>query len=441
MPELAITTESSACGPMGAAIHQSPEFPNAICAAPRYRHGDHVGLPHLVKFSGGRSSGAMLLSLAKHGALVAERGDAVLFANTTAEHPSTYQFAIKVCDEIESEYNIPCFWYEYCTVEKLGRLGYSRRPAYKLVTRQPYSKADELERPGYRSDGSAFEEMISALAMLPDRHIRICTHALKVKPGARLISEWLGGGPGPAYAGHHHGSNLVTADELGDRYRGGKLTKDQYIKRVQFAATRPPARPDQVWQEFTKATLDRSSTGARPKADIWGILGKTQYYVTLLGLRGDEQDRVDRMLMKNLMAEGASSSRCRDTSQPAGELAYAPMADYGTTVEDISSFWTSHSYDLGIDSKFGNCVFCFMKGPVALSQLAHTVDAERVENAPSDISWWANIENRYARPTESDDGRRLGFFDLTRPTYAEIAAGPIRVGRQPVLGGPCACTD
>lgn len=416
-------------------------YTDPVCGAPDYRVATHADLPHIVKFSGGRSSGAMVLGLARSGVLRIERGDAVLFANTTAEHPATYDFVTDVCDELESEHGVPCFWYEYCTVERLGPFGYSRRSAYRLVKRRPYEKTDPADALGYRSDGTAFEEMVSARAMLPDRHFRICTHMLKIRPGAMLISEWLGGGPGPAHRGHHHGTALVNADELADRYRGSKLTRGQYRDRIAYVASRPPARPEQNWQDFTKVDLQRPSSGPRPEADIWGAIGRPREYVTLLGLRADEPERVDRMLFKNVVAEGATKSRCRDSSQPAGEFGYAPLADHSATNDDVMCFWRSQPYDLGIDSAFGNCVFCFMKGPVAISRLAHSEDPQRVPSTPSDVAWWADIERRYARPADTTDGRSLGFFDLTRPTFSEIAAGPIRVGRRPSIDRPCACTD
>ena len=35
----------------------------------------HINLPHIIKFSGGRSSGALLFSMLKNGMLKANRGD------------------------------------------------------------------------------------------------------------------------------------------------------------------------------------------------------------------------------------------------------------------------------------------------------------------------------------------------------------------------------
>lgn len=53
----------------------------------RYRARAHGDLPHVMKFSGGRSSGMLLFTLLENGLLSAERGDVVVFNNTSCEHP------------------------------------------------------------------------------------------------------------------------------------------------------------------------------------------------------------------------------------------------------------------------------------------------------------------------------------------------------------------
>ena len=53
----------------------------------RYRAKKHSSLPHVVKFSGGRSSGMLLFALLENGLLDASRGDVIVFNNTSAEHP------------------------------------------------------------------------------------------------------------------------------------------------------------------------------------------------------------------------------------------------------------------------------------------------------------------------------------------------------------------
>ena len=85
---------------------------------------DHA--PHIVKFSGGRSSGMMLVNLLEQRALRPERGDVIVFNNTSAEHPATYEFARKMKELAELEYNIPFFWIEYQSYEDSGRHGWQR---------------------------------------------------------------------------------------------------------------------------------------------------------------------------------------------------------------------------------------------------------------------------------------------------------------------------
>ena len=52
----------------------------------RYRAKRHSTLPHVVKFSGGRSSGMLLFTFLENRILDAARGDVIVFNNTSAEH-------------------------------------------------------------------------------------------------------------------------------------------------------------------------------------------------------------------------------------------------------------------------------------------------------------------------------------------------------------------
>ena len=410
----------------------------------RYRSPRHEQLPHVVKLSGGRSSAAMALSLARCDLLRPERGDVALFANTSAEHPATYRFAARVCDELEREHGLPCFWYEFCTVETAGHRGYGRSSSYRLVSRRPVRSNDGHTSRGYCSDGSVFEELVSWRTMLPDRHRRFCTQYLKVTPGVMLLSEWFGGGPGPAHAGHYHERVLATAEALTGRYRGA-LDSDKHHAMVTFVAGQPPARPAQRWQDFTTVNLNRPADGPRPQADLWGVQGSPIQYVTMLGLRSDESKRVDRMLLRGIHSEGAVTGRCKDRSQPAGEYVYAPLADSGADKKAVASFWGSEMFDLQISSARGNCVFCFMKRPPALSHLARLPDPQSRNGEPSQIGWWANLEDRYSRPSTSRPGVNLGFFDIQSGTFDDIANPPVSSsarGRTVTRRGlPCVCSD
>lgn len=165
----------------------------------RYRHPVHADLPHIVSFSGGRSSAALAFMAAEEGLLRPERGDVLLFANTSAEHPGTYEFAAECKVRLEDEFGLPFFWFEFCTVEDAWRGEYRRKASYRLV--KPVPVEDDPD--GFRSSGELFEEMVSHQGMLPNPHSRTCTAKLKLYPSHELLAEWLGGTDGPAHSGHH----------------------------------------------------------------------------------------------------------------------------------------------------------------------------------------------------------------------------------------------
>ena len=74
--------------------------------------------PCIVKFSGGRSSVALAFLLVESGLLRPECGDAILFANTSAKHPATYDFAGSARASWSATTASPFFfWFKFCTVE------------------------------------------------------------------------------------------------------------------------------------------------------------------------------------------------------------------------------------------------------------------------------------------------------------------------------------
>ncbi len=388
----------------------------------------------------------MLLQLASAGVLQPGRGDVVLFANTTAEHPGTYEFARSVCDEIESRFGVPCLWYEGCSVEAATRFGYTRLRTFKLVQRVPAADGEDPCRPGYRSRGEAFEEMVS-WTRLPSRWRRMCTTELKVRPGHDLVAEWISGGPGPAQQGHYRDISLAPAEIVAARYQG-VLDRDEREARLRMACAEPWARPQQDWQDFTTVDLHRPTGGPRRWSDIWGRFGAAQKFVSLLGLRADESERVQTAMWRSLLAEGAEGSRCRDRIQPAGELVYCPLSDGGVTEKAVRSFWASQAYDLRIPDGAGNCVYCFLKGPAALARLASEADScDDAKDTPVDIRWWARLEEEYGRPSKNGEGRIGMFHDTDYESIMRRASGMDiphvngSTSNGTALGVPCSCTD
>ena len=404
-----------------------------------YRSPEHERLPHVVKFSGGRSSAMMTFQLAGSGALRPARGDVVLFANTSAEHPGTYEFARACKERIESEYGIPFLWYEFCTVEDASRGAYVRQRSYRLVRSSPI----EVDPLGYRSSGEVFEELLSWQGQLPTPHSRSCTAKLKLYPAHALLADWFGSGDGPRHEGHFSSRSFVEPDKAFQQHRRNRGTQEEgsYRRRVAHMTSQPHNRPAQRWSDFTSAPLLGPSPELPGPADLWGV-GAIQF-VTLLGLRGDESRRIGRIESRTLLAENAGGNHCSIRTQPPGERPYFPLAEWGEGAESVRAFWASQGFDLDIPDGAGNCTFCFMKGTRDLGRLAVADDPARVPGTPSDIAWWTLMEHRYQReaPSRSGEGTStFGFFGVHGPRFAEVARG--EAGRRYVTGEPaCDCTD
>lgn len=428
-----------------------------------YRHPDHVNYPHVVKFSGGRSSATLAFELAEAGLLKPGRGDVVLFANTSAEHPGTYEFAKRCKKRLEEEFNLPCFWFEFCTVEDAVRGEYRRKSSYRLVQQVPrrFPKTGSLNglkqsksktANGYHSGGEVFEEFLSFQGILPSPQQRSCTAKLKLWPSHLLLAEWFGQSDGPMHAGHHRGEPYLTSEAVTDRYleQGGTAEREDHLGRIRYSIGRPHNRPAQKWADYTKAKIIKWVEAAPfGRRYLWGR--NAQPHVTLLGLRADEQTRVNRVLGRTMFSEGATRGACEVRTQPPGEHPYFPLYDAGTDAEGVREYWDreeNRNQDLEIPDWAGNCTFCFMKGTrrIELASRKHVPKAELEK--PSDISWWIGMEEKYRRvvPARSRNGisgngdSTFGFMGVSGPSYREIAEG--NAGARFATGTPsCDCTD
>ena len=142
----------------------------------RYRSKEHSSLPHVVKFSGGRSSGMLLFALLENGLLDAARGDVIVFNNTSAEHPDTYRF-VRDCMLTAHRYEIPFFQVEFQTYEDARQGEWTRLPTYRLVNDQPKAAANDE---GFHWRGEVYEELLSWTGYVPNQFNRICTKHLKL---------------------------------------------------------------------------------------------------------------------------------------------------------------------------------------------------------------------------------------------------------------------
>ncbi len=162
-------------------------------------------------------------------------------------------------------------------------------------------------------------------------------------------------------------------------------------------------------------------------------------------MRGDEERRVNRVLSRSLLAEGAGGRECSIRTQPPGERPYFPLYDAGWTERDVAAFWANRDFGLDIPQGAGNCVFCFMKGTRELRRLSLEADPQRAAAAPADIQWWDATERRYRREAPARNGcgvSKFGFFGVGGPSFADIADPDVQLQGRYTTGSPaCDCTD
>ncbi|MYA09810.1 MAG: hypothetical protein F4060_02400 [Holophagales bacterium] len=421
----------------------------------RYRKKRHAELPHIVKFSGGRSSGMMLFLLLENGILDPARGDVIVFNNTASEHPDTYRF-VRDCEAASCRYGVPFFWIEFQTYEDVVRRQWSRRASYRLVNNQPWS----LENPdGFHWRGEVFEELLSWSCYVPNQFRRICTQKMKLETTRMFLMDWLAGKDGIARQGHYGKTSRIKADAMYARHQrsNGSVPKHILTRKRDFVLNRPHYRPDQrfddfspVWQPFENQATKDSVFGGRAR---FAKRGGHMEYVAFVGLRGDEQNRVKRVEDRN-GGPGASGYE--------GEHVYMPLADLAISRSDVNAFWDQQEWDLALPSEgsLSNCVYCFLKGAANLEYVHQRMEAEKhreipgfgsLADTPCDVDWWDKMERQYGRDLEAEKrqihgnprNKLIGFFGTsTGFSYSvlrEKAADGLAEYSESLL--PCDCTE
>ena len=281
-----------------------------------YDEPDHRFLPHVVKFSGGRSSGLMLLLLLQNKLLKADRGDVVLFTNTSAEHPATYDFVSKLKKVSEKE-GIPFFIAQWQTIETVVGGEWHRRPCYRLVNDRPYSRKNP---DGYRYRGEVFEELVAWKNMLPTLHTRVCTTQMKMFVTREFLSDWFAAKKQLMALGHN--ANTPQSKPMQSyrlhRGNGGSLTYKEIEERWEFLAKRSSARPGQRFKDFSRVRLPNVSN-PMVSGSVFG--GRCQLFgyrparfLTFLGFRAGEDVRQQRMYQRNM----GDRTPGHDTHPPGG---------------------------------------------------------------------------------------------------------------------------
>ena len=455
----------------------------------RYASPEHEALPHVVKFSGGRSSGMLLFTLLERGMLKAKRGDVVVFNNTSAEHPATYEF-VRHCKAVcEKTHGVPFFWTEFQTYESAVAGAYTRLPAYRFVNDQPHS---EDNPDGYHSRGEVFEELVSWTGYLPNQFSgRICTSWMKLFVSKEFLRDWFALKEGIDRLGHFGSASRINLDDTYATHQrnGGETPRDIFLRKKEFCFARPPHRPAMKFADFSPVAdykqIDASELAGK------SIGGRVRFsgdfsvdYCAFVGFRGDEPQRLAKMRARlNNADEEANPEADGDDAEsylaaPEGEHVYAPLVQLGKTKDDVVEFWRKKDWGLQLpsDANLSNCVYCFLKGGNGLWQLARRHESANKKipagmrakkGTPADIHWWIDIENKYGRDLLAEgrkitnkeilkDGEKpvIGFFGLmNKMSYGKIDELSTEFRNRKLRGKrrniflsefqnlPCDCTD
>ena len=418
----------------------------------RYRAKRHSTLPHVVKFSGGRSSGMLLFTLLENKILNADRGDVILFNNTSAEHPDTYRFA-QDCNKASNRYGIPSFWVEFQTYEDARNGEWTRLPSYRLVNDQPKSP----DNPGgFHWRGEVFEELLSWSGYVPNQFARICTQNMKLEVTRLFLKDWLASKETIPRLGHYGKGSRVDLDTLYQRHlrNRGAVPEDILLRKRAYSLARPHVRSEQRYGDFSRAWQAFDNLALKGKAygeKAWFGEGGVEY-VAFVGLRGDEQIRVKRVEDRNA-GPGASGYE--------GEHVYMPLADMAVARDDVNAFWNRQGWGLSFpqEGSLSNCVYCFLKGIANLRSVHDRMEKEKLTeapgfgsllNTPCDIAWWRRIEAEYGRDLEAErreirgdpKNTHIGFFGAGGFSYDVLAKSEeADIDRFSDTLLPCDCTE
>ena len=423
--------------------------------------------PHIVKFSGGRSSGMMLMDLLERKKLTPERGDVIVFNNTSAEHPATYEFARKMKMLAEEKYNIPFFWIEYQTYEDAVKHSWRRIHSYRLVNETPYS---DTNKDGYRFNGEVYEEMVALKGFLPNMLTRTCTQELKIFITNAFLSDWFAQKAGIERLGHYGETPRMTDDDFINVHKnhGGSTPDKILLEKRNFIKTCDFVRKGNLWKDFVNSDLCFNNEEIKESVigDKGQLFGDNAIaYISCLGIRKDEEIRVDKIRARIDATQNTKGNSL--TSQPPGESILAPLVDDGISQQDVIEYWKQQKFDLGLPESgvFSNCVYCPLKGKRKLLQLAtdelSKCEKNEIENTPASIDWWIKMEENYSRDlkaekrkvTSENEINYVGFFGATK----ELVYRKIKQQAEQNLGGsteeitaefledenyiPCNCTD
>ncbi|MCY4444867.1 MAG: hypothetical protein OXC02_00140 [Rhodobacteraceae bacterium] len=416
-----------------------------------YKDKHHPDLPHIVKFSGGRSSGMLLLTLLCNQILDAKRGDVVIFNNTSCEHPYTYDF-VKRCKKVTENFGIPFFIVEFITYEDSRRGEWARFPSYRLTNENPISSDNPN---GFHWKGEVFEELISWSGFIPNQFSRICTKRMKLETTRYFLQDWFTSEDAVQQVGHFDAQSRIDhrVTYLRHLRNGGSVPEEIFFKKKRFVWSRPHFRQEQKYLDFSSAWIPFVLPKKSIPSNRSQLVSKGFEYVSFIGLRGDEKVRVNRVKERNSNLDAYGFE---------GEHIYLPLDNMNISKEDVNVFWSNQEWDLNLPMGGGlsNCVYCFLKGAknlrgihAEMERMKHRGDIPNygsIENTPCDLEWWKRIERDYGRDLLAENRKKsnneinfLGFFgNKTGFNYELLSSANDKVMNK-YIGEllPCDCTE
>lgn len=121
---------------------------------------------------------------------------------------------------------------------------------------------------------------------------------------------------------------------------------------------------------------------------------------SFIGIRADEPKRVVKF-------------RANPNPEGKHETVFLPLAQDNISSKDVSNFWKSQDFDLGLPNingktMHGNCDLCMLKPKAQILSL--------IQEKPERALWWIKQEEEASKRC-AGDGK---FFAIDRPNYAQM---------------------
>ena len=124
---------------------------------------------------------------------------------------------------------------------------------------------------------------------------------MKINVTEQFLSNWFTGEDEIEHLGHYDTSSKMTDRGICEAHKrnGGKTPNSILLEKRAFVRTRPFARPQQKYNDFTEVCLKERKITSMEKASMGGFvdLRSREFpvaYVSLVGLRADEPERLKK---------------------------------------------------------------------------------------------------------------------------------------------------